>query len=92
MAIVTQAVRNKMARDAAYERELRGLKRQAADEMVVVPFEWQTQQTDKAVKFRTYGWVPKVCIAWERNGQRLPWSLGGEGDQFLIARRFVPAA
>lgn len=89
MAYVTQGMRQKMASDAAYERELRGLKRQG--EMVPVPFEWLTRQTRDAVQFPTYGWVPKVCIAWAQRdtGLRLPWSCGREGDQLLIASRFV---
>ena len=89
MAYVTQGMRQKMAGDARYERELRSLKTQG--EMVPVPFEWFTKRTAKALLFPTYGWVPESCLAWDRNGQRLPWSIGREDDQLLIARRFAPA-
>jgi hypothetical protein len=92
MAYVTRGMRDRMANDSQYERELRGMRRHSADEMVPVPFEWQKSQTRDAVLFPTYGWVPTACIAWERNGQRLPWSIGCADDKFLIARRFAPAA
>jgi hypothetical protein len=92
VAYVTRGMRQKMASEAAYERQLRGMKRQSADEMVPVPFEWQRKQTRDAVLFPTYGWVPVSCIAWVQRGTgtKLPWCCGREDDQFTIARRFVP--
>lgn len=92
MAQVTRMMREMMSREFQIERQMRGLKRQAADEMVPVTFEWQLKQTSDAVLFPTYGWVPISCIAWVQSetGTKLPWSSGRDGDQFMIARRFAP--
>jgi hypothetical protein len=94
MAQVTRMLREMMNHDFQVERQMRDLKRQAADEMVPVAFEWQLKQTSSAVLFPTYGWVPISCIAWVQRGTgaKLPWSCGRDGDQFLIALRFVPKA
>ncbi len=80
-AIITNAVRAKQASDAAYERQLRGMRGRS---FVAVPFRWQTQQDRFTVTFPVYGRLPHDCVAWRRDGQMLPWCCGREGDEFLI--------
>lgn len=80
----------KMRAEAQYESELQYLKRNPDRDFVEVPFEWQTAQTAKAVRFPSYGWIPKVALRWRREGLILPWAGGGrQGDVFLIAKDFV---
>jgi len=88
-AYVGKALREQMAARNRHEREMRGMRRER--EMVEVPFEWHAKQTDKAVLFPSYGWVPTVAIRWRKpDGQIVPWSSGHNAtDAFLLAKEFA---
>lgn len=67
------------------------LKRNPNREFVEVPYEWHTRQTDKAVFYPSYGWIPKIALRWKRGGLILPYCCGrsGMGDVFLMAKEFA---
>lgn len=91
MAIYGRLLRDKAAADHEYAASLRSMK--SGRDMVAVPYERLINQTIKAIRFPSYGWVPKVAIQWRKaNGVVVPWMLGHEGDTLMIAREFVPVA
>jgi hypothetical protein len=94
MAYVAKFVRARLRADALYERELAAIRKVKPEDWIEFPYERHAQQTDKAVRFPTYGWLPRTAIAWRQTqgsapGTIIPWSLGREYDQFLIARWIV---
>lgn len=90
MAYICRAMRQKQKADHQYETEMAAMKRGKDRLFIQVPHEWHTKQTKDAVLFPSYGWVPKASIQWNRNGMRLPWSIGtNHTDKLLIAAEFV---
>jgi hypothetical protein len=88
MAYTAKFVRDQMAASAAYDRQASSIKRNG--DWREVAFEWQTRQTDKAVLFPSYGWVPKSAIAGRApDGTIVPWAGYREGYPFLLAGWFV---
>ena len=90
MVYVCRAIREKQAADAQVEREMLAMKRAENREFVEVPFEWQTKQTARAALFPSYGWVPHIAMRWRKgDGTIVPWSVGRNGDVFLMAADFA---
>lgn len=85
MAIVGRAIIQKQNSDAKIERETIAIKK--ITDWRTFKFEWQKKQTDKAVQFPSYGWVPRSAIAWRKpDGLIVCWSCGYQDtDEFLIA-------
>jgi len=91
MAIYGKALRNKHAADAAYDRELAGIRR--VTEWVETPFVWQSKQTATHVTFSAYGTFRRDQVAWRKaDGTVVPWSAGRQGDTFLISRAAIAHA
>ena len=90
-AQITQGMRQKQNSDWQHEKADRALKQKR--DMLPVPFEWHIKQTDLAVQFKSFGWVPKDAIRWMTNdGKVVGWPSGRSGDQLLIDRSFVERA
>lgn len=87
MVYVCKSLRQKLTADFCRDRETLAVK--GRKDWIEVPFEWQTKQTLKAVLFPSYGWVPRAALAWRRGDMVLPWSLGRDGDTFLMAHEFA---
>lgn len=89
MARTANFVRQRLAADAAYDRELSAIKKVCGWREVA--WEWHTKQTEKAVHFPTYGWVPRVAIAGRApDGRIVPWSqFRNSYHVFLLADWFV---
>jgi hypothetical protein len=89
MAYTAKFVRQRLAADAEYERELVAIKR--VKDWRAVAWEWHTKQTARAVFFPSYGWAPKVAIAGRApDGLIVPWVQFRNGyHQFLLAGWFL---
>jgi hypothetical protein len=85
MAYVAKFVRHRLAADAEDARERAAIARVKA--WREVPWEWHNKQTARAVRFPTYGWVPKVAIAGRtKDGRIVPWTqFRNEDHTFLLA-------
>ena len=91
MAIYGKLLREQAGAAADQDKHDRALK--CDRDMIAVAFEWHTNQSDKAVLFPSYGWVPAVAIRWRKsNGAIVPWLNGRATDTLLIAREFVERA
>ncbi len=89
MAYTARFVQQALNSQAEYERQLSAIKK--VKNWVEKPFILHSKQTDKAVFFKAYGWVPKVAIGGRApDGLIVPWNqFRSSYHQFLLADWFV---